>query len=142
MPGHELEFSIVTGQRSFKTSMQEAGGLDHDHADSTAIRVSVGQPEKRHEPSVAGRRPRQSTVDCPKRLFWGLKGKHHSPGNSARSAVRPSSVRVRRPRPSRTIRPRTTNAVMVSPVTPARCQSVPLPKPAPADVDLAALHRE
>jgi hypothetical protein len=50
----------------------------------------------------------------------------HNPGNSARSAARPSSVSTRRPWASRTIRPRTTSAVMVSPVTPARCQSVPL----------------
>jgi hypothetical protein len=59
--------------------------------------------------------------------FCGLKGEPHSPGKSARGAARPSSVRARRPRPSRTIRPRTTSAVTISPVTPARCQSVPVP---------------
>ncbi len=56
----------------------------------------------------------------------GPMGDLHSPGSSARSAARPLSVSTRCPRPSRTTRPRTTNAVMVSPVTPARCQSVPL----------------
>ncbi len=55
------------------------------------------------------------------------KVKTRSPGNSACSAARPSSVRVSRPAPSLTRRPFATSAVTVSPVTPARCQSVPLP---------------
>jgi hypothetical protein len=31
-PGHEVESSIGTGQRSLETSVEKAGGLDHDLA--------------------------------------------------------------------------------------------------------------
>ena len=35
--------------------MEEAAGLDHDHAGSAAIRMVIGQPEEGHVASLAGR---------------------------------------------------------------------------------------
>jgi len=32
VPGRELELMISTGQRSLETRMENADGLDHDHA--------------------------------------------------------------------------------------------------------------
>jgi hypothetical protein len=68
-----------------------------------------------------------------------LLGLPHSPSNSARSASRPRSVSVRRPVAFLKRRPLTIRAVTVSLMTPARCQSVPLP---PAEQKNAFLHSE
>ena len=44
MPGHELESSIGTGQRSLETRVEKGARFYHDHAG--AIGMVVGQPEE------------------------------------------------------------------------------------------------
>jgi hypothetical protein len=53
MPGHEIEFSIGAGQRSFKTSMQKVCGLDYHRPGGAAIGMAIGQPAEGHGLSVA-----------------------------------------------------------------------------------------
>jgi hypothetical protein len=45
VPGRKFKTAIST---SLETSMEKAGGLDHDHTGSAAITMAVGQPEERH----------------------------------------------------------------------------------------------
>jgi hypothetical protein len=61
VPGHEFKIAIGTSQRNLETSMEKAGGLDHDHAgnaavriaDNAALRIAVGQPEEPHQVSLS-----------------------------------------------------------------------------------------
>jgi hypothetical protein len=40
VPGHEFKIEIGTSQRNLETSMEKAGGVDHDHAGNAAVRIA------------------------------------------------------------------------------------------------------
>jgi hypothetical protein len=43
VPGHEFKITVGAGQRSLETSVEKAGGLDHDHAGSAALEEWLDQ---------------------------------------------------------------------------------------------------
>jgi hypothetical protein len=51
--GGEVELAICPSQRCLEASMEEIAGLDHHHAGSAAIRVTVIQPVQSHMLSIA-----------------------------------------------------------------------------------------